>query len=424
MHIGINAQLLSFSQNYRNGGISRYIHSLLTALAEQLEKHASSHDKSGDVLESIIERRLASSATAPSASFAEALPSNYQFTVFVNGQDVVEQLAARHPQISYVPVSWPESRPASRIAWEQLTLPSLLRQRHIDVLHSPANVLPELLPHNCVGVVTLHDLAFLRFPHVLTRAKQLYHRTFTIRSLQRATKIICVSESTRKDAIELVGIPPERVQTVYPCIAERFSNVIREKELVAFRQQQGLTQGFLLYLGTLEPRKNLITLIEAYARLRSEHAIAEKLVIAGGRGWLYDAILEKVQTLGLSSEVIFPGFVADEEQALWYHAASAFVYPSLYEGFGFPVAEALACGTPVVTSNVSSLPEAGANIALIIDPDNVEALAQAMYKALTDQAFRQRCQAMGPVVAQRFSAQAMAEQTVSVYEQAATMYAS
>ncbi len=388
MHIGINAQLLSFSQNYRNGGISRHIRSLLTALADWLEKHT----------------------------------SNYQFSVFVNGQDVVEQLAARHPQISYVPVSWPESRPVSRVAWEQLTLPSLLRKRHIDVLHSPANVLPELLPRNCVGVVTLHDLAFLRFPHVLTRAKQLYHRTFTMRSLQQARMIISVSESTRQDAIELVGIPGERVQTVYPCIAEHFSNVIGEKEIVAFRQQQGLTQGFLLYLGTLEPRKNLITLIEAYARLRSEHAIPEKLVIAGGRGWLYDAILQKVQTLGLTSEVIFPGFVADEEQALWYHAASAFVYPSLYEGFGLPVAEALACGTPVVTSNVSSLPEAGVieggPRALIIDPGNVEEIAQAMYKALTDQAFRQRCQALGPVVAQRFSAQAMVEQTVSVYEQA------
>ncbi len=390
MHICINAQLLSFSQNYRNGGISRHIRSLLTTLAEWLGKHA----------------------------------SNYKFTVFVNGQDVVEHLAAEHPHITYVPVPWPESRPTSRVMWEQLTLPSLLRQQHIDVLHSPANVLPELLPRTCAGIVTLHDLAFLRFPHVLTRAKQLYHRTFTIRSLQRATMIITVSESTKQDVIKLAGIPTERVQTVYPCLDERFSNVIEEKEIATFRQKQGLTQGFFLYLGTLEPRKNLITLIEAYARLRNEYAIAEKLVIAGGRGWLYDSILEKVQTLGLASEVIFPGFVADEEQALWYHAASAFVYPSLYEGFALPVAEALAWGAPVVTSNVSSLPEAGANIALTIDPGNVEAMAQAMYKALTDQAFRQHCQAMAPVVAQRFSAQAMVEQTVSVYEQAATLHAS
>src|SRR5437868_12494438 len=172
MHIGINAQLLSFSQNYRNGGISRYIRYLVTELAKQ--------------------------------------PGKHEYTIFVNGQDVVERLAASHPQITYIPVSWSETRPVSRVAWEQLALPSLLRQRHIDVLHSPANVLPELLPRNCAGVVTLHDLAFLRFPKVLTRTKQLYHRAFTIRSLQRATMIITVSESTKQDAIELVGIPEER----------------------------------------------------------------------------------------------------------------------------------------------------------------------------------------------------------------------
>jgi glycosyltransferase involved in cell wall biosynthesis len=385
MHIAINAQLLSFSQNYRNGGISRHIRSLLLALAQQ--------------------------------------PGEHDYTVFVNGQDVVERLSARHPQITYVPVPWPESRPASRVAWEQLILPSVLRQRHIDVLHSPANVLPELLPRHCAGVVTLHDVAFLRFPHVLTRAKRLYHRTFTIRSLRRAIMIITVSESTKQDAMELVGIPADRLRTVYACIDERFSSVIEEKEKDALRQKRGLTQGFLLYLGTLEPRKNLLTLIEAYAQLRKEHAIQEKLVIAGGRGWLYGSILAKVQEVGLESEVIFPGFVADEEQPVWYHAASAFVYPSLYEGFGLPVAEALACGTPVVTSNISSLPEAGASIALSVDPRNVDALAQALYKALTDQTIRQRCRALASSVAQRFSAQAMVERTVRVYEQAYALQA-
>ncbi len=387
MHIAINAQLLSFSQNYRNGGISRYIRSLLMGLDQWLYTHQQAND--------------------------------HEFTIFVNGQDVVERLAVKHPRLHFVAVPWPESRPTSRIAWEQLKLPSFLHRRRIDVLHSPANVLPEMLPRSCAGVVTLHDLAFLRFPHVLTRAKRLYHRTFTIRSLQRATRIISVSESTRQDIMNLVGIPGERVQTVYPCIDERFSNVIGEKELASFRQRQGLTQGFVLFLGTLEPRKNLSTLIEAYAQLRKEYAISEKLVIAGGRGWLYNTIFEKVQSLGLASEVIFPGYVSDEELALWYRAASAFVYPSLYEGFGYPVAEALACGTPVVTSNVSSLPEAGSNVALTIEPGNAQAMAQASYKALTDQAFRHHCLTMAPAVAKRFSAQAMVERTVSVYEQAA-----
>src|SRR5205823_4178146 len=139
-------------------------------------------------------------------------------------------------------------------------------------------------------------------------------------------------------------------------------------------------------------------------------------------GWLYDKIFERVQQLDLEAEVIFPGFVSDVEQRLWYAAASAFVYPSLYEGFGIPVAEALVSGIPVVTSNVSSLPEAGAGVALCIDPHDVQAIAVAIYTALTDQAQRQKCRTMAHSIAQRFSAQKMAEQTIRVYEQAAALH--
>jgi len=384
MHIGINAQLLSFSQNYRNGGVSHYIRFLLKELARQ--------------------------------------PGKHEYTVFVNGQEIIEKLSAQHPQITYVPASWSESQPAARVAWEQVTLPSLLRQKHIDVLHSPVNVLPIFLPRSCAGVVTLHDLAFIRLPNVVTPSKRLYHQMFTVRSIRQATMVIAVSESTKKDAVELMGVPAERVQAVYPCIDARFSIVSEHEELQAFREKQGLTDGYILYLGTLEPRKNITTLIEAYAQLRKTHAIREKLVLAGGKGWLYDAIFAQVEQLGLSSEVLFAGFVADSEQALWYGAASAFVYPSLYEGFGIPVAEALACGVPVVTSNVSSLPEAGAGVAICIDPQSVEDMVTAIHKALTDQTFRQKCSTMAPEVVQKFSAQRMAEQTIQVYEQAATLH--
>ena len=381
MHVGINAQLLSYGQNYRNGGVSRYIRYLLTQLAKQ--------------------------------------PGEHNYTVFVNGQDVIEQLA-QHPQITYIPAPWPQSRPAVRVAWEQLTLPALIRQKHIDVLHSPVNVLPERMPRNCSTVVTLHDLAFLRFPTVLTRAKRIYHRTFTIRSLRRATMIVTVSDSTQHDAHELAGIPFGHMRTVYTCIDERFSNVSIQEKIRQFKEQHELTEGFILYLGTLEPRKNIDTLIDAYARLRQMHGVREKLVLAGGKGWLYKAIFEKVKQLGLEAEVVFPGFVTDSEQVLWYQAASAFAYPSLYEGFGIPVAEALACGTPVVTSNISSLPEAGANLALCVDPYDISALTDALYQALTDDILRKKCQMMAPTIAQRFSAQAMVEKTIAVYEQAAS----
>ncbi|GAC1391839.1 MAG: glycosyltransferase family 1 protein [Ktedonobacteraceae bacterium] len=381
MHIGINAQLLSFSQNYRNGGVSRYIRYLLTELAKQ--------------------------------------PGIHHYTVFVNGQDVIKQLGATHPQITYIAAPWSESQPAARIAWEQFTLPTEIRKRGIEVFHSPVNVLPEWMPQRCATVVTLHDLAFLRFPAVLTQAKRLYHRTFTVRSMQRATKLITVSDSTKRDAHELVGIPYERMHTVYPCIDERFSHVVKEEEVHAFRERQGLAGGFILYLGTLEPRKNITMILDAYAQLRQNYQIQEKLVLAGGKGWLYDTIFEKVHQLGLLEDVLFPGFVADTEQGLWYHAASVFVYPSLYEGFGIPVAEALACGVPVVTSNVSSLPEAGMDIALSVDPSDMDTLTEALYKALTDQQFRDRCRTAASTVAQRFSAQRMAEQTIAAYEHAA-----
>src|SRR5438067_4328190 len=175
MHIGINAQLLSFSQNYRNGGISRYIRYLLHALANQ--------------------------------------PGSHEYTIFVNGQDVIDHLSETagkdvtgQTQITFVPESWPESSPISRVAWEQLKLPSLLREKCIDVFHSPANVLPERLPHSCAGVVTLHDLAFLRYPHVLNRSRRVYHHTFTMRSLRRATMIIANSNSTKQYAIDLASM--------------------------------------------------------------------------------------------------------------------------------------------------------------------------------------------------------------------------
>lgn len=380
MHIGINAQLLSFSQNYRNGGISRYIRYLLTEIARE--------------------------------------PCTHEYTIFVNGPDVTTRLGIQHPQLTFLPATWPESRPAVRVAWEQFALPSLIRQRGIQVFHSPANVLPEFLPRACAGVVTLHDLAFLRMPEVLTRPKRVYHRTFTVRSLRRASKIITVSESTACDVTELLGIPSGRMTTVYPCIDERFMQPVAEDELRAFRTRQGLEDGFLLYLGTLEPRKNIPVLIEAYARLRQLTATRVKLVLAGAKGWLYDAIFARVKQLGLEAEVLFPGFVSDAEQPLWYRAAAAFAYPSLYEGFGIPVAEALACGTPVVTSTVSSLPEAGAGLALTVDPRDVEALALALQKALFDASLREKCQVMAPTVRERFSAAAMARQTLAVYEQA------
>jgi glycosyltransferase involved in cell wall biosynthesis len=151
--------------------------------------------------------------------------------------------------------------------------------------------------------------------------------------------------------------------------------------------------------------------------------LREKLVLAGGKGWLYDTIFARVRQLGLETEVLFPGYVKDEEQVLWYQAATAFVYPSLYEGFGIPVAEALACGTPVVTTNVSSLPEAGMGLALCVDSHDAQTLAEALHRVSTDKALREKCLTQAPAVAQKFSAWTMVTQTILAYEQAAKLHA-
>ncbi len=384
MHIGINAQLLSFSQSYRNGGISRYIRYLLTELARQ--------------------------------------PGVHRYTIFVNGSEVVERLGIRHPQLTFVAAAWSEARPVTRIMWEQMTLPGLIREGGIQVLHAPANVLPERLPRECAGVVTLHDLAFLRLPEVLTRPKRMYHRTFTVRSLRRASRIIAVSESTRRDASELLGIEAERIATVYPCVDERFTRGVDERVVREFRERRSLGEDFILYLGTLEPRKNILVLLEAYARLRQMEGKRVKLVLAGGKGWLYDEIYARVRELGLTEEVLFPGFVEEQELPLWYRAAAVFAYPSLYEGFGMPVTEALACGVPVITSSISSLPEAGAGIAQLVEPHDVDALALAVHRALNDPAIGERSRAQAASVSERFSAAGMLRQTLTVYEQAVTAH--
>ena len=231
--------------------------------------------------------------------------------------------------------------------------------------------------------------------------------------------IIAVSNSTKEDAVKLVGIAPGRVQTVYTCIDERFSNVITNEEKQTFYREHGLDDGYLLYLGTLEPRKNIPTLLEAFRELREVYSRKEKLALVGGKGWLYDEIFAKAQRLGLASEVLFPGYVSNEEQLLWYHGASAFAYPSLYEGFGLPVLEAMACACPVICSNVTSLPEVAGKAALFVEPKDEEAIAEAMRRIVEDDNLRQSLAQKGVQRAALFDWRKTVVETVLVYREIA-----
>jgi glycosyltransferase involved in cell wall biosynthesis len=384
MRIGINALLVSAAQSYRNAGISHYTLNLLNAL--------------------------------------KMFGGAHEFTVFVSERGIAEQLPVS-VNSSVALVNQHATSPAYRILWEQLQLAGEIRRRGLHLLHAPVNVLPARLP--CPGIITLHDLAFLRFPQFFRPARRAYQQWFTPRSARRAALIIAISEHTRRDIIELLHIPEERIRVIYPVLAERFSQPCPAETVQAFRLQRHLTEPFILFLATLEPRKNLLRLLEAYRQFKRETNLPHTLVLAGAQGWFMQTLERHIHTLGLAQHVRLVGYIAEEEKTLWYHAADLFVYPSLYEGFGMPVAEALACGVPVVTSPLSSLPEVvgddgvfGERAALTVDPYDTEALAHALQQGVTNTTLREHLRERGPARAQRFAPKPIAYQVMQAYHDA------
>jgi glycosyltransferase involved in cell wall biosynthesis len=385
LHIAINAQLVSFSKTYRNAGVSRYTYTLLLGLSQG--------------------------------------SGSQRYTAFIPDGEAEAALAsplgADPSRLALVPAGGGRGRsPLRRIWWEQGVLPKELQKRGVQVFHSPVNVLPERL--GCASVVTVHDLAFIRYPQYFRATRRIYQRAFTSRSVRRATRVIAVSEATKRDLVEYFHITPDVVSVVYPVVDDDFRPCVDLERLRAFRALHRLPERYILFLGTLEPRKNITGLLEGYARLRRLDAQAPALVLAGARGWYFDDIYTRVRALALEPYITFAGYVSREEQPLWYSASELFVYPSVYEGFGIPVAEALACGIPTITSNVSSLPEAAGTVALQVNPEDTEALACAMQGSLADQTAHPRALAEGPRWAERFSRLRAASAYAQIYQDAAS----
>jgi glycosyltransferase involved in cell wall biosynthesis len=367
MHIGLNAHLLSLAETYRGAGINRYIHNLLT--------HLPLVDPDNRYTAFLGDRRFTSSG-----------------------------LALKFSRL-------PTYKPVVRIFWEQVVQPFALKKEGVDLLHALAFVTPLLSP--CPSVVTIYDLSFLLYPESFKRSKRFYLSLFTRLSAKRARHIIAISESTKRDVVRLLGVSSEKVEVVYCGIEEAF-RPLPQDQVAAFRSKRGLPERFVLFVGTIEPRKNVTSLIEAFADLR--FAICDlRLVIGGAKGWFYEDVFARMEELGLEGEVMFPGYIPAGELPLWYNAAELFVYPSLYEGFGLPPLEAMACGTPVVASNTSALPEVVGEAGLTVDPSDVEGLAEAMRRVLGDEALRQEMRERGLRRAQGFSWTKTAQETVQVY---------
>ncbi len=302
------------------------------------------------------------------------------------------------------------------IAWHRLRLPlpAELFVGPVDIFHSPDFVLPPL--RRARGLITVHDLAFLRVPECADPGLRAYLATAVPRSIARSDRILADSLSTKLDLMELLNVPGKRISIVPAGVEPRFRPIEDEGELERVRRRYSLDEPFILSLGTLEPRKNYVRLIEACAQLRRRLPSAPSLIIAGGHGWLYEDILAAAKRQG-NGGVRSLGFVPDEDLPALYTLAELFAFPSLYEGFGLPPLEAMACGTPVVCSNRPSLPETVGDAALMVDAEDIEGLVAAMQRALQDVMLRVELIEKGFAQAKRFTWESAAEKLLAVYEE-------
>ncbi len=351
-------------------------------------------------------------------ALAELGPQN-EYILLVAGAGIsnaTSQLRAVTCHANVRSIRLPVSDRVLAILWHRLRLPLWVELfgGALDVFHSPDFTLPPV--RRARAILTVHDLSFMRVPQCSEPSLRSYLLRVVPASVRRADVVLADSECTKADVIDLLGVDPNRVEVVYAGVEQRFQRVQDVHVLRGVRNRYHLPARFVLGLGTLQPRKNFQRLIEAYARAREGAGNKIKLVIAGGAGWMYEGIFRRVEELGLQDAVCFPGYVADEDLPALYTLADLFVFPSLYEGFGLPPLEAMACETPVVTSNVSSLPEVVGDAALMVDPLDVAALAGAMQRLLNDQALRQEMVRRGVVQARNFTWSRAAKKLLDVYQ--------
>jgi glycosyltransferase involved in cell wall biosynthesis len=305
------------------------------------------------------------------------------------------------------------------VVWHRLGLP--FAAEHLtgpcDLFHSPDFTLPPLRAAR--GVVTVHDLSFLRVPQYADPGLRAYLSAAVPRSIESAARVLADSQCTREDIVELLGVSREKVDVVCAGVDRHFCPIRHTAELERVRARYRLPERFILFVGTLEPRKNLVRLISAYARMRRKTGLPHELVIAGRPGWMYQAIYAQPDREAVGDTVHFPGFVEDADLPALYSLADLLAFPSLYEGFGLPPLEAMACGTPVVASNNSSLPEAVGSAALLVDAEDTDQLADAMARVLGNADLRANMVGLGFDQAARFTWEASAAQLLEAYRRAA-----
>jgi glycosyltransferase involved in cell wall biosynthesis len=309
----------------------------------------------------------------------------------------------------------PERAPAYSIQ-EQVSVPLALRRERADLFHAPHYVLPPMTP--CRSVVTIHDCIHLRFPQYLpNRLGYAYARSSLWIAAHRAARVLTVSQASKRDILKYFRIPESKIVVIHNAIDERFGEVPPEDEVMRVRERYSLKDPFVLYAGNIKPHKNLERLIEAFHILRRDDLENVKLLIIGDEISKYATLRRAVHRYKLHKHVRFFGFVPDRTLAVLYRLANVFVFPSLYEGFGLPPLEAMASGTPVITSNVSSLPEVVGDAALLIDPYEPQAIAAAMHRVLTEPALREDLRRRGFAQVNKFSWERSIRRVRQIYDE-------
>jgi glycosyltransferase involved in cell wall biosynthesis len=339
-----------------------------------------------------------------------ARAGGHQLRLYFN-QAPAPGLFAEAAHVTLHPIPFPR-------LWTHARLATELRRQPPDVFFTPAHVIP--FTWRGRSVATVHDLGYHYFPQAHTRRQLAYLRWSTALNARRSRRLIADSQTTAADLARFYQADRKKIVVVYPGLAP-IAAVTDPRRLAAARQQYGLAERYLLYIGTLQPRKNLGRLVRAYAIYASGNDAAPQLVLAGRPGWLAQTILDEIARLPLPvrERIHLTGFVAEADKAALLSGAVALLFPSLYEGFGFPVLEAQACGLPVLGANSSSLPEVAGEAALLVDPLDTGALAAAIERIVNDEPLRRELIARGPANAARFTWGKAAAQALAVLEEAA-----
>jgi len=301
-----------------------------------------------------------------------------------------------------------------RVLWEQIILPFRLLFERVQLLHSPHYTIP-WLGWWFKRAVTFPDLTFFLFPEMHLSWKVNYFQNMMKISARVADKIISISYSTTRDMIDKLSIPPHKIATTQLAVSSKYKADIDKQKGKEVAVKYQLPSEYILFIGTIEPRKNILGLIKAYLLLPNLIRDKHKLVIVGKKGWHYDELFDFLSKIRNKEDIILLGYVSEEDLPYIYNYASLFVYPSFYEGFGIPVLEAMKSGVPVISSNVSSMPEVLGDAGILINPNEPEEIKSAMEKALNDKSLSDKMRQEGIKQAQKFSWQRCAEETLAVY---------